>query len=91
MKARDSGKTHIKGYLKSEDGHQWDEVVGFTVGLKARDLQECSIILDLDKELIKKNVLNSTDAFKDLYDYFNNAYGQHMIQFMARTAPKPSG
>ena len=36
-KPRDPTKTHIKGYMTNPENVRYDEVVGFSVGLKKKD------------------------------------------------------
>lgn len=84
MKPRDPSMTHVKGYLNDKKNQKFDEIVGFSVGLRGKDLQESSIILDLDGQKVVKNTISDGD-WVQLVNYFMQAYEKELISFMKKT------
>lgn len=85
QKPRDPKKTHLKGYLSNPANLQWDEVVGFSLGLKHRDEREAWVILDIDGQKVVKNRTSDSTDWAQLMDYFMKNYSQQIIDFMRRT------
>lgn len=83
-KPREPNKTHIKGYMTDPNNVRYDEVVGFSVGLKKRD-EENQIILDIDGQKVVKNSMNDNSDWSQLMNYFMNAYEKQLLSFMQRT------
>lgn len=83
-KPRDPNKTHIKGYMSDPKNVRYDEVVGFSVGLKNRD-QDNQIIIDIDGQKVIKNSMNDNADWSQLMDYFLKAYEKQLLDFMRKT------
>lgn len=92
QKPRDPTKTHIKGYVKDPANMRWDEVIGFSVGVKRRDLENCQIVLDIDGQKVIKNSMSENKDWAQLMDYFMQNYGQQVLDFLKKTggSPRPS-
>lgn len=85
QKPRDPTKTHIKGYVADPANMRWDEVVGFSVGLKKRDERDSRIVIDIDGQTVVKNNISDNTNWAQLMDYFMKAYEQQIVDFMRRT------
>jgi hypothetical protein len=83
-KPRDPTKTHIKGYMTDPKNVRYDEVVGFSVGLKNKD-QDNQIIIDIDGQTVVKNSMNDNSDWSQLMNYFMGAYEKQLLDFMRRT------
>lgn len=83
-KPREPNKTHIKGYMTDPANIRYDEVVGFTVGLKKKDYDN-NIILDIDGQKVIKNTMNENNDWSQLMNYFMGAYERQLLDFMRRT------
>ena len=83
-KPRDPTKTHIKGYMTDPKNVRYDEVVGFSVGLKNKD-QENQIIIDIDGQKVVKNSMNENNDWSQLMNYFLGAYEKELLDFMRKT------
>ena len=58
-------------------GGQIDEQVGFSVGVRTRDLQICNIILDFKTEKVLKCVVEGElvpTSYEKLVEYYRRAY-----------------
>ena len=88
-KPRDPTKTHIKGYMSDPKNVRYDEIVGFSVGLKNKD-HENQIILDIDGQKVVKNTMNENTDWSQLMNYFLGAYEKELLDFMRKTGPKVS-
>ena len=86
MKPRDPRMTSIKGYLNDPKNQKYDEIVGFSVGLKPKDLTNSQIILDIDGQTVVKNSMSDNDNWAQLMDYFLKAYEADLMNFMRRTS-----
>lgn len=87
-KPRDPSKTHIKGYMKDPNNIRYDEVVGFSVGLKNKD-QDNNIIIDIDGQKVVKNSMNDNSDWTQLMNYFMTNYERQLMDFMRRTGGAP--
>lgn len=86
---RDPTKTHIKGYMTNPTNVRYDEVVGFSVGLKNKDYDN-QIIIDIDGQTVIKNSMNDNNDWSQLMNYFMGAYEKQLLDFMRRTSgPTP--
>jgi hypothetical protein len=83
-KPRDPSKTHIKGYMSNPENVRYDELVGFSVGLKKKD-QDNQIILDIDGQKVIKNSMNENTDWSQLMNYFLGAYEKQLLDFMRKT------
>lgn len=83
-KPRDPRKTHIKGYMSDPNNIRYDEIVGFSVGLKNRDYEN-NIILDIDGQVIVKNSINENADWSQIMDYFLRNYEVQFMDFIKRT------
>lgn len=83
-KPRDPNKTHIKGYMTDPNNVRYDEVVGFSVGLKTKD-QDNNIIIDIDGQKVIKNSMNDNQDWTQLMNYFMSNYERQLMDFMRRT------
>lgn len=83
-KPRDPTKTHIKGYMADPKNVRYDELVGFSVGLKKRD-EENQIILDIDGQKVVKNTMNENNDWSQLMNYFMGAYEKQLLDFMKKS------
>lgn len=83
-KPRDPNKTHIKGYMSNKDNVRYDEIVGFTVGLKKRDYDN-NIIVDIDGQKIIKNSINEDADWAQIMNYFMTNYEKQLLSFMQKT------
>jgi hypothetical protein len=83
-KPRDPTKTHIKGYMTDPKNVRYDELVGFSVGLKKRD-EENQIILDIDGQKVVKNTMNENNDWSQLMNYFMGAYEKQLLDFMKKS------
>ena len=83
-KPRDPTKTHIKGYMTNPENVRYDEVVGFSVGLKKKD-QDNQIIIDIDGQKVIKNSMNENNDWSQLMNYFLGAYEKQLLDFMRKT------
>jgi hypothetical protein len=60
-----------------QPGGQIDEQVGFSVGVRSRDLQMCNIILDFKTEKVLKCVVEGEivpTSYEKLVEYYKSAY-----------------
>ena len=85
IKPRDPHMTHVKGYLNDPKNQKFDEIVGFSVGIKPRDIQNSDIVLDIDGQQIVKNRMTKDAEWVQLIDYFMQAYEADFLNFMRRT------
>jgi len=83
-KPRDPTKTHIKGYMTDPANIRYDELVGFSVGLKNKDYDN-QIILDIDGQKVIKNSMNENNDWSQLMNYFLGAYEKQLLDFMRKT------
>jgi hypothetical protein len=83
-KPRDPTKTHIKGYMTDPKNVRYDEVVGFSVGLKNKD-HENQIIIDIDGQKVIKNSMNENNDWSQLMNYFLSTYEKQLLNFMRKT------
>lgn len=86
LKPKDKSKTNVKGYISDPQNQKWDEVVGFSVGLKSKDEINNRIILDIDGQMVVKNTMNDNQDWAQLMDYFIKNYERQLISFMKRTS-----
>jgi hypothetical protein len=63
---------------------RYDELVGFSVGLKKRD-EENQIILDIDGQKVVKNTMNENNDWSQLMNYFMGAYEKQLLDFMKKS------
>lgn len=87
-KPRDPTKTHIKGYMTDPNNVRYDEVVGFTVGLKKRD-HDNNIIIDIDGQKVVKNSISEKADWVQLMDYFMKNYESQLLDFLKKTGGSP--
>ena len=80
-------RTHEKGYWSNPDNIQWDEMVEFSFGLKNKDRQTYSIILDLDEQVVLKNSMSGEKNFTVLLNYFREHYSSQIASYLKRTDP----
>lgn len=85
QRPRDPTKTHIKGYVSNPANMKWDEIVGFSVGLKRRDERDARIVIDIDGQKVVKNNISDNTNWAQLMDYFMKGYEQQIVDFMRRT------
>lgn len=64
---------------------KWDEIVGFSVGLKRKDELNSRIIIDIDGQKIIKNTVSNSDNWAQLMDYYLKNYEQQVVDFLKRT------
>jgi len=84
MKPRNPHMTHIKGYMKDPANIQYDEQIGFTLGLKTKDHVKGGVILNLSKKTVIKNTYNSEQKdFDAMFKYFLESYPQYVARVMA--------
>lgn len=83
-KPRDPSKTHIKGYMTDPANVRYDELVGFSVGLKNKDYDN-QIIIDIDGQKVVKNTMNENNDWSQLMNYFMGAYEKQLLDFMKRS------
>lgn len=88
-KPRDPSKTHIKGYMSNPENVRYDEIVGFSVGLKSKDELAARIILDIDGQRVVKNAMNDNDDWTALMSYFMENYEQQIMDFLRSTGGGP--
>ena len=85
QKPRDPKKTHLKGYMSDPANLRWDEIIGFSVGLKHRDERESWVILDIDGQKVIKNRTSDNTNWAQLMDYYLKNYGQQVVDFLKKT------
>ena len=78
-------RTHEKGYWSNPDNVQWDEMVEFSLGIKNRDHQTYSIIMDLDAGVVIKNSMSGEKQFDVLFGYFHEHYNDQIVNYLNRT------
>lgn len=78
-------RTHEKGYWSNPENTQWDETVEFSIGLKKRDREKYSIIIDLDQKQILKNNMSREREFDVLYGYYRVHYENQIDRFLTQT------
>lgn len=78
-------RTHEKGYWSNPDNMQWDELVEFSFGLKSKDRNRYSIIMDLDGLSVIKNSMNGERDFAVLFKYYQEHYSDQIINYLKRT------
>lgn len=88
-KPRDPSKTHVKGYMSNPENVRYDEIVGFSVGLKSKDELAARIILDIDGQRVVKNAMNDNDDWTALMSYFMENYEQQIMDFLRKTGGGP--
>lgn len=83
-KPRNPHMTHIKGYMKDPANIQYDEQVGFTLGLKTKDQIKAGVILNLSKKSVLKNTYDNTQKdFDTMFKYFLESYPQYVARVMS--------
>jgi len=83
-KPRNPHMTHIKGYMKDPANIQYDEQVGFTLGLKTKDQIKAGVILNLSKKAVIKNTYDSQQKdFDTMFKYFLESYPQYVARVMS--------
>jgi len=85
QKPRDPKRTHTKGYLSNPANLRWDEIVGFSVGLKHKDEREAWVILDIDGQRVVKNRTSENTNWAQLMDYYLKNYKQQVLGFLKKT------
>ena len=90
QKPRDPKKTHLKGYMSNPANLRWDEIIGFSVGLKHRDEREAWVILDIDAQKVIKNRTSDNINWAQLMDYYLKNYGQQVLDFLKKTGGSPT-
>jgi hypothetical protein len=85
QKAKYPEKTHQKGYWSDPENYQWDEMVEFSFGLKRRDEQKFSVILDLDDQIVVKNGMSQEKSFEALIQYFGEHYMEQIKRYLTQT------
>jgi len=88
-KPRDPKKTHLKGYMSNPANVRYDEVVGFSIGLKSKDELAARIILDIDGQKVVKNAMNENTNWAQLMDYFMQNYEKQIMDFLSRSGGSP--
>ena len=78
-------RTHEKGYWSNPENTQWDELVEFSFGLKSRDRQKYSIIMDLDEQSVLKNSMSGEKNFTVLFNYYREHYSSQIASYLKRT------
>lgn len=78
-------RTHEKGYWSNPENTQWDELVEFSLGIKNRDLQKYSIVMDLDNLVVLKNSMNGEKNFTALLSYYREHYSTQIASYLKRT------
>ena len=89
MKPRDPKRTGEKGYIKDPANQTWDEQVGFSVGIKQKDLYENHIIIDIDGQKVIKNTMKDNVDWSQLMNYFLSNYETQLLGFLKRTGGSP--
>lgn len=87
-KPKDPRKTKNAGYITDANNLSYDEVVGFTVGLKDKDLLKSNVVLNISEQKVVRNTFNSGKSYDELFEYFREAYPEYMKHFVA--APEPT-
>ena len=90
QKPRDPKKTHLKGYMSDPANLRWDEIIGFSVGLKHKDEREAWVILDIDGQKVIKNRTSDNVNWAQLMDYYLKNYGQQVLDFLKKTGGSPT-
>ena len=90
QKPRDPKKTHLKGYMSDPANLRWDEIIGFSVGLKHKDEREAWVILDIDGQKVIKNRTSDNVNWAQLMDYYLKNYGQQVLDFLNKTGGSPT-
>jgi hypothetical protein len=73
-------------------GGQIDEQVGFSKGLKPRDLQTCNVIMDYKERKVKKCVIEGKvvpTTFESLDDYYREVYPSLIEQLAKVQSTEP--
>ena len=85
QKPKYPNKTHEKGYWSNPDNIQWDEAVEFSLGLKNKDIQKYSIIINMDERTVIKNSINGEKNFNTLFGYYSEHYRDQIINYLKQT------
>lgn len=88
-KPRNPNRTHEKGYMSDPNNVMHDEIVGFSVGLKQKDLIANKIVLDIDGQKVIQNSMGNNADWSQLMDYFMRGYERQVIEFLRRTGGSP--
>lgn len=80
-KPKNPTMTHFPGYISDPENLSYDEVVGFTVGLRDKDVIKSNVILNISEGIVVRNTFNSGKSYSELFDYFNEAYPEYMKHF----------
>ena len=78
-------RTHEKGYWSDPNNAQWDETVEFSLGLKSRDRDRYSIIIDFDNYTVIKNSINGERNFATLLGYYQEHYSNQINNYLIKT------
>lgn len=86
-KPKDPRQTKNAGYINDANNLSYDEVVGFTVGLKDKDLLKSNVVLNISEQKVVRNTFNSGKSYDELFEYFREAYPEYMKHFITTTEP----
>ena len=88
-KPRNPKRTHEKGYMSDPNNVMHDEIVGFSVGLKNKDLIRNRIVIDIDGQRVVHNSMGNNADWVQIMDYFMGAYERQILEFLKRTGGAP--
>ena len=83
-KPKDPKRTKEAGYMKNPANFDYDESINITRGLKARDQNLASVILNLTEQLVTKNTFNENRDFATLLAHYQEGYPKYINPLIAQ-------
>ena len=84
MVPKNTKMTSAKGYMANKDNVSLNEKMHISRGIKAKDLKEARIILDISTQTVYKNAFATEDmrskTFMELFEYFYKANPRYIAQ-----------
>ena len=83
-KPKDPHRTKEAGYMKDPANFDYDESINITRGLKARDQNLASVILNLTDKSVTKNTFNENRDFATLLAHYQEGYPKYINPLIAQ-------
>lgn len=74
--------------MKDPANFDYDESINITRGLKTRDELNARVILNLSKQLVKKNTFNDNKDFPALLAHYQEGYPKYINPLLAQLYPE---
>ncbi len=83
-KPKDPKRTKEAGYMKDPANFDYDESINITRGLKTRDQNLASVVLNLTDKTVTKNTFNENRDFATLLAHYQEGYPKYINPLIAQ-------